>query len=114
MNKEVLMQMKEMVEATAQRLARQFDVFSINTSSPPNNDNPSKTCESVATKVLEWVEHHLEEHILHLPSVSGRFVSLDELVADADQDTRMEAWTAAILRHFLISDPKRFAARLFE
>lgn len=70
MNVEVLQQMKDIIDETANRLKEKFQLFQVNTSSAELKDNPKKTCEVVADIVVNWIEEHLQEDILSLPKAA--------------------------------------------
>lgn len=55
-------------EETAQSFAKQFRTLTIDTSAKPFRGNPRKTCETIADNILVWIEEHIAEDILFLPS----------------------------------------------
>src|SRR5206468_1116504 len=67
MNHEVLTQMREMAETTADRLKHLFRIFRIDTSSGATKNDPAKTSEAAADLVLSLVEEEIQERILFLP-----------------------------------------------
>jgi len=67
MNTEVLKQMRKTTEEVAKKHKKAFRIISVDTSSKTLKDNPKKTCEMIADQILNWVEAHLREDILHVP-----------------------------------------------
>ncbi len=67
MNLEVLEQMLNTTKKTAKRLARDFRIYSIDTSAPGLRSEPQKTAERVADLALEVIEEQLREEILCVP-----------------------------------------------
>ncbi len=75
MNAGVLAQMRQTNEETAKALEKHFRVMSVDTSASPFLNDKKKTCEMIATTILDWVEEHITEDILFLPveQVRNRF-----------------------------------------
>ncbi|SRR6266851_3614935 len=67
MNQDVLATFKTTVEGVAKQYERDFDIALFDTSSAKFNDKLSQTCEAVATKVLDWIDGHVQEEILYIP-----------------------------------------------
>ena len=67
MNLAVLQRNLENVKDTAERLKRDFRIYTIDTSSGETRDNPKRTAEIVVDIVLSLVEEQLQEDILCLP-----------------------------------------------
>lgn len=74
MNRDVLKSVRKKTGECARRLKDKFHIFEIDTSSPAVKD-PKKTCEKVADIVLNLIEEHIAEDILHIARevVSSRF-----------------------------------------
>lgn len=66
MNEKVLASMKDVLDEMSEKLAKNFEIFKVNTSTKAFG-TPQKSCEAVATKVLEWIDGQLQEDILTLP-----------------------------------------------
>lgn len=66
MNPEVLQQVIDTTAQTAQRLKGKFRIFEINTTSGQAK-TPEKTSKVVTDIILNLVEDHLAENILHIP-----------------------------------------------
>lgn len=65
MNREVLEQCRVAVAETSERLKREFRLFTVDTSDARFN-NPTRACEAVVDKVLDWIEEQLQEDVLSL------------------------------------------------
>ncbi|MBI4580219.1 MAG: NUDIX domain-containing protein [Planctomycetes bacterium] len=70
MNTEVLEQMRKTTAETAEKHKKAFRVLAVDTSSKALKNNPQKTCELIADQMLNWIEEHLEEAILHVSKTS--------------------------------------------
>jgi predicted NUDIX family phosphoesterase len=70
MNPEVLEQMRKTTESVTERYDKAFRIVSVDTSSKDLRNNPKKTCEVIADQMLNWIEEHLREDILHVSKVS--------------------------------------------
>lgn len=67
MNPEVLSKMRKTVDDTVRSHQRDFKVLTVDTSQAPYKNNPRRSSEYIADKLLGWVEEHIEEHVLFLP-----------------------------------------------
>jgi predicted NUDIX family phosphoesterase len=65
MNPEVLEKMRSTTNDVAKKHENNFRIFRIDTSTKIFNNNPQKTCEEIADKMLIWIEEHLREDILY-------------------------------------------------
>lgn len=81
MNTEILEQIRKTTDKTAEKYKNAFRIFSVNTSSKAFRGSLQKTCEAIADQMLNWIEEHLREDILHVPknllaSCFGECISL--------------------------------------
>ncbi|MDI6795083.1 MAG: hypothetical protein QME81_19820, partial [bacterium] len=67
MNREVLQQMLNTTRETADRLKRDFKIYTVDTSFGETKNNPKRTLEVVAETVISLIEEQLQEDILCLP-----------------------------------------------
>jgi predicted NUDIX family phosphoesterase len=76
MNGPVLHKLRDITEEVVKELDLEFKTFVVDTSSNQLNSSARETAEKVVDKVLDWVEHELEEQILYTSKLSvQRFFS---------------------------------------
>jgi predicted NUDIX family phosphoesterase len=75
MTTEVLEQMLKTTQETAERMKKDFRIFTIDTSSGQPKDGPKRTAEAVADLALNLIEEHLREDVLSIAKteVAGFF-----------------------------------------
>lgn len=67
MNEDVLGRFKATVERVAKENETLFPIHIVNTSSPGLVNKLDKVCETVAEKVLDWIDAQVQERILTIP-----------------------------------------------
>jgi len=99
MNKEVLERMLETAKECAERLKKMFRIHTINTSAPITK-SPQKSCEAAVDFVLQQVEAHLAEDILHLPKkeIVAAFAGRTFIVGDEATALLKAARSAQVFR----------------
>ena len=85
MNPEVLQRMLDNTNETAERLKRNFRIYTIDTSSGETKNDPRRTAEKVVDIVLSLVEEQLQEDILCLPKSAVANVFQDKMVLQASE-----------------------------
>lgn len=80
MNPEVLQRMLDITNETAERLKRDFSIYTIDTSSGETKNDPRRTAEKVVDIVLSLVEEQLQEDILCLPKSAVAALFQDKTV----------------------------------
>lgn len=89
MNEDVLRQMLDTTRATVTRLAEQFRIFEVDTSS--GSRDRRQTAERVAGLVLDLIEEQLDEHILRLPAEEAAALFRDRTCIDRRLAERLMA-----------------------
>lgn len=85
MNPEVLQRMLDNTNETAERLKRDFRIYTIDTSSGETKNDPRRTAEKVLDIVLSLVEEQLQEDILCLPKSAVANLFQDKMVLQASE-----------------------------
>jgi len=80
MNLAVLQRMLDNTNETAEKLKRDFRIYTIDTSSGDTKNDPKRTAEKVVDIVLSLVEEQLQEDILCLPKQSVKALFKDNKV----------------------------------
>ncbi len=83
MNLDVLQGMLENTRETADRLKRDFRLYTIDTSSGDTKNNPQRTAETVVDIVLSLIEEELQEDILTLPKGAIENLFQGKIVLDS-------------------------------
>lgn len=114
MNREVLQQMKKVLDETVERFKEKFRILKVNTSDGETRNNPKRTCEIVADSVLSWIEEQLQEDILYLPKeiITRNFSGRRLIAAEQAQDLADRFWKQGKFspRHEVEEDEKSVQA----